>query len=156
MHGNANIFCVGGQNKQLSIYDIREWTNKPSISKVAHNGEIYAVDFNRFAQNLLLSGSEDEYIYLWDIRNMSKKYNSFVGHNEAVTCLQWSPLKETQFVSGSSDRKVVVWDIAQIGLEMTEDDKSKENKADEISFIHNGHRSRVTDVCYGDGVIGSC
>ncbi len=45
------------QSKQINIYDIRENTDKPSITKTAHNGHIYALDFNRFANNLLLTGS---------------------------------------------------------------------------------------------------
>ena len=115
MHGNANLFGVSSQNKTISIYDMRENTSKPAITKTAHNGEIYSLDFNRFAQNLLLSGGDDSDVYLWDIRNMSKKYNSFVGHNDSVTCLQWSNYHETTFVSGSADRKIVVWNISQIG-----------------------------------------
>jgi histone-binding protein RBBP4 len=115
MHGNPNVFAVGFQNKQISLYDTRENSLKPSMTKTAHNGEIYALDFNRFAQNLLLSGDENNDIFLWDIRNMSKKFNSFIGHNDYITSLQWSNYKETQFVSGSADRRIVMWNISQIG-----------------------------------------
>ena len=38
MHGNANVFAVGSQNKQISLYDIRESSLKPSMTKTAHNG----------------------------------------------------------------------------------------------------------------------
>ena len=62
----------------------------------------------------MLTGGEKGDIYLWDIRNMSKKFNSFVGHNDDVTTLKWSNYHETFFMSGSADRKIVVWDINQI------------------------------------------
>lgn len=26
MHGNSNVFCVGSQSKQISLYDVRENT----------------------------------------------------------------------------------------------------------------------------------
>ncbi len=115
MYGNSNVICVGSQSKQILFYDIRENTSRPSITKTAHNGEVYSLDFNPFSQNLLLSGGEDGDIFLWDVRNMSKKYNSFIGHNDSVTCLQWSNYHETTFASGSADRKIVLWDISQIG-----------------------------------------
>lgn len=114
MHGNKDILCTVSQNKTISLYDIRDTNNKPSITKSgAHNGQIYALDFNKYAQNLLLTGCEDGDVYLWDVRNMSKKFNSFVGHSDAITALQWSPTNPTQFVSSSSDRKVVIWDMSQ-------------------------------------------
>lgn len=117
MYGNANnknILCTASQSKTISLYDLREHTNKPTLTKTAHNGEIYALDFNKYAQNLLLSGGEDGDVYLWDVRNMSKKFSSFVGHNDAITSLQWSPFNPTRFLSSSADRKVVVWDINQV------------------------------------------
>ena len=113
-NNNKNILCTASQSKTISLYDLREHTNKPTLTKTAHNGEIYALDFNKYAQNLLLSGGEDGDVYLWDVRNMSKKFSSFVGHNDAITSLQWSPFNPTRFLSSSADRKVVVWDINQV------------------------------------------
>lgn len=87
MYGNKDVMCTVSQNKIISLYDLRENTTKPTVTKTAHNGEIHALDFNKFAQNLLLTGADDGDVYLWDIRNMSKKFNSFVGHNDAITAL---------------------------------------------------------------------
>lgn len=115
-NNNKNILCTASQSKTISLYDLREFntTNKPTLTKLAHNGEIYALDFNKYAQNLLLSGGEDGDVYLWDVRNMSKKFSSFVGHNDAINALQWSPFNPTRFMSSSADRKVVVWDVSQV------------------------------------------
>ena len=106
----------------------------------------------------MLSGDENNDIFLWDIRNMSKKFNSFIGHNDYITSLQWSNYKETQFVSGSADRRIVMWDISQIGAEMTEGQKQQLNKTEEIAFIHGGHRSKITDLGFSaeHNVIASC
>lgn len=43
------------------------------ISRKAHNGEVYSVDFNNRSEFLLLSGGEDGDVNLWDVRNMGKK-----------------------------------------------------------------------------------
>lgn len=43
------------------------------ITRKAHNGEVYSVDFNSKSEFLLLSGGEDGDVNLWDARNMGKK-----------------------------------------------------------------------------------
>lgn len=57
----------------LCRWDTRLGDGKPFISRKAHNGQVYSVDFNKKTEFLLLSGGEDGDANLWDIRNMSKK-----------------------------------------------------------------------------------
>ena len=51
-----------------------------------------------------------------------------------------------------------MWDISQIGAEMTENQKQQLNKAEEIGFIHGGHRSRVNDLGFSaeHNLVASC
>lgn len=52
---------------------MRTGDNRPFITRKAHTGEVYSLDFNKKSEFLLISGGEDGDIQLWDIRNISKK-----------------------------------------------------------------------------------
>jgi WD40 repeat protein len=60
------VFCLGS-------WDLRAHDNKPSLSRKAHTGEVYSLDFNKKSQYLLLTGGEDGDVNFWDIRNLGKK-----------------------------------------------------------------------------------
>jgi WD40 repeat protein len=70
------------KNKYVSLsisrWDIRSSDEKPIITRKAHNGEVYSLDFNQKSEFLLLSGGEDGDVNLWDVRNMSKKVRDFL------------------------------------------------------------------------------
>lgn len=95
-------------------WDIREIGKKPSITKQAHNGEVYSVDLNKFSAYLMLSGGEDSDINLWDTRNMSKHLHKFIGHNDSITKVQWSTINPYSFTSSSFDRRIVTWNMKKI------------------------------------------
>ena len=73
------LSATGLKDRHVSIglcsWDVRSGENKASLTRKAHNGEVYSVDFNRKSEFLLLSGGEDGDVNLWDIRNLSKKVN---------------------------------------------------------------------------------
>lgn len=60
-------------DKEIYRWDTRNNEGKPALTRKAHSGEVYSVDFNRKSPHLLLSGGEDSDVNLWDIRNLSKK-----------------------------------------------------------------------------------
>jgi WD40 repeat protein len=47
--------------------------DRASITRKAHTGEVYSLDFNKKSEHLLISGGEDGDVCFWDLRNMSKK-----------------------------------------------------------------------------------
>jgi len=57
----------------LLSWDTRSNDSKASLTRKAHKGEVYSLDFNQKNQHLLLSGGEDGDVCFWDIRNFSKK-----------------------------------------------------------------------------------
>ena len=105
----------------LCSWDMRSDEKVPILTRKAHNGQAYSLDFNKKSPHLLISGGQDSDVALWDIRNLSKKVkhkytqiHTFVGHNDAVNCVTWNPQNSMQFASGSSDRKIVYWDIDRL------------------------------------------
>lgn len=53
------------------IWDIRD--KSPSSNIEAHVAEIMSVDYSPFDQNLLITGSADRSVAVWDTRNPKSK-----------------------------------------------------------------------------------
>ncbi|KAG8765597.1 Histone acetyltransferase type B subunit 2 [Ceratobasidium sp. 428] len=147
-----NIFASVGDDKQLFIWDTRDPARThPKQRVTAHDREILAVSFCPSNDNLLVTGSSDKTIGLWDLRALNDRLHSLEGHADEVLQLSWSPHAPTVLASASSDRRVHIWDLSRIGEEQTPDDA--EDGAPELMFIHGGHTGRPTDVCWGPGPV---
>ena len=71
------------------------------------------LSYNPINEHLLLSGSSDRTLALWDLRNTSSKLHSFESHLDQVTAVEWAPFSETILASASADRRVIIWSAAQ-------------------------------------------
>ncbi|KAI1289760.1 Ribosome biogenesis protein WDR12 -like protein [Halotydeus destructor] len=65
------------------------------------------------SNNLLLTGSCDRHIRLWDPRctEGSMVKQTFSSHHQWVSSVAWSPKSDIHFISGSYDQTVKYWDI---------------------------------------------
>lgn len=93
----------------LNVYDINVPTPVQTIQ--AHQGEILAMDFNKYNEFIVATGSVDRSIRLWDRRNPAQPIMQLFGHGLAVRRIKCHPFHGDQLVSGSYDMSVVVWDI---------------------------------------------
>ncbi|KAI8997363.1 WD40-repeat-containing domain protein [Pilobolus umbonatus] len=69
-----------------------------------HNGGIYCLQFNH---SILVTGSRDKLIKIWDIQAGTLLY-TLAGHHGSVLCLQFN---DRYLISGSSDTQLIIWDI---------------------------------------------
>jgi len=60
--------------------------------------------------SMLLTGSDDMHIKLYDVVNLSSSVGSVSGHSSWVLDLAWNPNSKS-FASSSSDRKVKIWEV---------------------------------------------
>lgn len=143
-HKDGTLFGSVSEDKSMIIYDHRsyEQVHKTSGQKDADN----TLAFNPFSQYLVATGSEDETVGLWDLRNMSHKLHTFVGHSDKVTSLEWSPHDDGIIASAGADRRVILWDLRRIGEEQMPDDA--EDAVPELMFMHGGHTSAVADISW--------
>ncbi|KAI9323876.1 WD40-repeat-containing domain protein [Dichotomocladium elegans] len=94
---------------------------------IGHQKAVYCLQFD---QNMLVTGSQDRKIKIWDLKTY-QCIGTLKGHQGSVFCLKY---KDNILVSGSSDSTVVVWDI---------------NHLRPIKQLK-GHTNGVTAVCFDD------
>ncbi|KAF8750554.1 Histone acetyltransferase type B subunit 2 [Rhizoctonia solani] len=167
---HQNVFASVGDDKQLFISNVpstappnelklknTSWDTrdpartKPKQRVTAHDREILAVSFCPSNENLILTGSSDKTIGIWDTRTFRTALHSLESHRDEVLQLSWSPTSPTVLASASSDRRVHIWDLSRIGEEQSPDDA--EDGPPELMFIHGGHTGRPTDVCWCPGPV---
>merc|ERR1719187_787889 len=94
------------------IWDTRSaTTNRPSHTVDAHTAEVNCLSFNPYSEFILVTGSADKTVALWDLRNLKLKLHSFESHKD-----------ETIHASSGTDRRLHVWDLSKIGEEQSTED----------------------------------
>lgn len=101
-------------NQDHSINSERSTYLKSTLTE--HLGAIYALAFLP-NQNLLISGSADWTIKIWDL-STNQVIKTLEGHQGSIRALAVSPDGHT-LVSGSTDGTVRVWDLKTLTLQHT-------------------------------------
>jgi histone-binding protein RBBP4 len=82
-HFNENTFASVSDDRRLLLWDMRQ--KEPTNNIEAHMQEIMCVDASPFDPNLLITGSADRSIAVWDTRNVKCKLFSLRNHKDEVT-----------------------------------------------------------------------
>ena len=112
----------------------------------AHDAEVNCLAFNPYSEYTLATGSADNTVALWDLRNLKLKLHSFESHTDEIFQVQWSPHYESVLASSGTDRRLHVWDLSKIGMEQSPEDA--EDGPPELLFIHGGHTSKISDFSW--------
>lgn len=155
---NEHMFGSCGDDKMVLLWDTRSKDGGQPTHTIndAHKREINCMDFNPFSEFLLLTGSADNTVALWDLRNLKMKLHSFETHVDEVFNVSWSPFSETVMASCAADRRLNIWDLSKIGEEQEPDDA--EDGPPELLFIHGGHTDKIADFSWNtneDWVVAS-
>ncbi|EJD54308.1 histone acetyltransferase type B subunit 2 [Auricularia subglabra TFB-10046 SS5] len=147
------MLASAGDDKSLMIWDTRVQDRSHASQTVAeaHEKEIMTLAFSPASEHLILTGSSDKTVALWDLRSLrpSGRLHTFEQHADEVLNVVWSPHHATMFGSSSSDRRIHIWDLARIGLEQAPEDA--EDGPPELVFVHGGHTTRPSDFCWAPG-----
>ncbi|GAA5892470.1 uncharacterized protein JCM6883_007368 [Sporobolomyces salmoneus] len=109
-HDNREI-VAGASDGQVMVYDVEA---KRTILRVnAHKDDVNAVAFGSDSDsNLLLSGSDDCFVKVWDRRSLSGERPSgvLVGHTEGITWV--SPKGDGRYcITNGKDQAMKLWDL---------------------------------------------
>ena len=118
-HGRFDsTIATAAANGQIVVYDI----NRPGVELARlheHNRQVHRVAFNPHQGALLLSGSQDATIRLWDLRDLAgdrsimtcRSRFRYPGNNEGVRDLRWSPTNGVEFAAATDNGVIQRWDF---------------------------------------------
>ncbi|XP_073997034.1 diphthine methyltransferase isoform X2 [Rhodnius prolixus] len=85
---NVNLFFSGGDDCKLKCFDTR--VGQVVSTNTSHEAGVTSLHMNFKKENSLISGSYDENIRFWDVRNM-KKHRNQISTGGGVWRLKWEP-----------------------------------------------------------------
>lgn len=145
---SPHVFGSVGDDRQILMWDTRNKGSADPFIRVAdaHRADIHSINFNPHHEFLLATGSADETIKIWDMRNTSEAVHKLDGHSREVFQLQWAPFDASVLASCGADRRVRVWDLTKVGMQpsISADSECQE----ELLFIHGGHNDKVSDISW--------
>ncbi|THU72089.1 hypothetical protein C4D60_Mb04t08420 [Musa balbisiana] len=145
---SAQEFCSVGDDSCLILWDARVGTSPVVKVEKAHNADLHCVDWNPHDQNLILTGSADNSVRMFDRRNLTSggvgsPIYKFEGHKAAVLC--WSPDRASVFGSAAEDGFLNIWDHERVGKKKERAGTKTPNSPPGLFFQHAGHRDKVVD-----------
>ncbi|HWP45656.1 MAG TPA: tetratricopeptide repeat protein [Candidatus Limnocylindrales bacterium] len=143
------LLASGGSDHQVILWDLKALTDsKPAVAddrqfshKIlsGHQEAIQSLAFNPEG-SLLVSGSDDASVILWDVKK-GEKIQVIRDHQDAVKSVAFNPAG-TFLASGSFDGTVRLWSISQLGREPAAASKTLQSPAHHIwwvTFSPDGH-----------------
>eukprot|EP00767_Chilomastix_cuspidata_P006221 gnl/Chilomastix_cuspidata/655.p1 GENE.gnl/Chilomastix_cuspidata/655~~gnl/Chilomastix_cuspidata/655.p1 ORF type:complete len:771 (+),score=282.21 gnl/Chilomastix_cuspidata/655:46-2358(+) len=103
------LYCVGTDTGPVRVCSTA-YTSHYMQSFLGHSMAVYSLDFNRWDNNLLLSGSEDWTVRIWQKDRTGPIATFDIG--QAVQDAKWSPHSSSVFAAVGLDGVVFVYDLA--------------------------------------------
>ncbi|XP_050381128.1 WD-40 repeat-containing protein MSI4-like [Argentina anserina] len=147
---SAQEFCSVGDDSCLILWDARSGSSPVVKVEKAHDADLHCVDWNPNDVNLILTGSADNSVHMFDRRNLTSggvgsPIHKFEGHNAAVLCVQWCPDKSSVFGSSAEDGLLNIWDYEKIYKKQEAVGSKLPIAPAGLLFRHAGHRDKVVD-----------
>eukprot|EP01117_Protostelium_nocturnum_P003971 TRINITY_DN1523_c1_g2_i2.p1 TRINITY_DN1523_c1_g2~~TRINITY_DN1523_c1_g2_i2.p1 ORF type:complete len:419 (-),score=107.03 TRINITY_DN1523_c1_g2_i2:939-2195(-) len=122
MPQNAQIIATKTITSEVLVFDYTKHDSSnpsgkcnPQLRLTGHKKEGYGLSWNSKKEGLLISGSDDHLVCLWDINSNPKEKSlsaltTFTSHTNVVEDVAWNPHHETLFGSVGDDGHLIIWD----------------------------------------------
>ena len=117
-----------------------------------HNGSITSLSLHHTRNNILLSGSNDRSIKIWDINTM-KEVENFNKFNDEIHNIKWHPTQESVFISHSGKNNLDIFDLKTSSNNRLKINNNKNAEIDNIIFNENDENSII--ISYASGQVNS-
>ncbi|KAJ4771758.1 WD-40 repeat-containing protein MSI4 [Rhynchospora pubera] len=147
---SAVEFCSVGDDSCLIFWDLRSG-NTPSVKvERAQQADLHCVDWNAHDTNLILTGSADNSVYMFDRRNLTagqvaSPIHKFEGHTAPILSIQWCPNRASVFASAAEDGILNIWDYDKVGNNKRTERAKARPAPPGLFFQHGGHRDKIVD-----------
>ena len=103
---------------KIILYDLGQ-VGLRAIQLHEHFRQVHKVTFNPHRGSLLLSGSQDGTVRLWDLRDVRqastlKSKHKYSGQSDGVRDVKWSPTEGVDFAFGTDSGWIQRWDIRNL------------------------------------------
>ena len=113
-----STIAIAAANGQIVVYDL----NRVSVELArlhGHNRQVHRLAFSPHWGSLLLSGSQDATVRLWDLRTLSgeksvmtcQSRSRYAGNSDGVRDVRWCPSDALEFAIGTDSGTIQHWDI---------------------------------------------
>ena len=109
----SHIIATAAQNGRIALYDVSRLSPRIVLHHMyPHNNQVNKLDFDPHSGYMLLSGSQDKWCRVWDIRGPDEPR----GHGQysiraPVRDVRWCPTDAFEFALCTEEGSVQKWDI---------------------------------------------
>lgn len=104
---SAALLAAATYKGDIIMHDTEKNTQVLSLRE--HERRTLFIDFSHLKPNLLLSGSDDRTVKLWDVRAASSSMTLQTSAN--VCCVRFNPAESNEFAFGSANHNVYSYDL---------------------------------------------
>lgn len=107
-HVLVNTSATDVERPEIHIWDILDGVLCQEFKGFKQKRYVIRACFGGYDQMLVLCGSEDNLVYMWQ-RHNGHVVAKLKGHSATVNSVSWCPHDPNVFASGSDDSTVIVW-----------------------------------------------
>lgn len=144
---NTNYVASSGADKKVLLWDLNASPNCAATCYKEHTGKVQSVKWNKIEENLLVTGSFDKSIKIFDTRVNKSVFTYKV--NADIECIDWSGLDKYKMLFSFEDGRIQLFDLQKFAPIIS----FKAHKKEATSVAFSPQQKSLFASCGRDGRI---